>query len=289
MTEREHPLPSEPAPRRSQPDRWDIAGMANALYAETELTQRLGRPPGRRFNIALGRVRLDAWEDEQYIELQTEHSQLALGGVSPHVIPEGGVVFQTPDHETNPNVPRLWLWADGSFAFFSPSRMTETDVFVAEVRAREQERQQAATETGVLASESRPITTPSEEAPPDAPAPAPDIAQAPSGAAAAEQREQNNRVELMGNVSWQPKFREFQSGNARLQFGIAQHLEDGSTRYHTVKAFGDRARRYNGQIQKGDAVRVVGGRATERYKDKGGNEREREFVLLWGLKPLRDQ
>ena len=90
----------------------------------------------------------------------------------------------------------------------------------------------------------------------------------------------------MGNVAWEPKLREFRSGNARLQFSMAQHLEDGTTRYHLVKAFKERARRYHGQIHRGDAVHLVGGRAHEKYKDKDGNEKEREFIILWGLKPM---
>lgn len=98
------------------------------------------------------------------------------------------------------------------------------------------------------------------------------------------EREKNNKVDYTGNIAWEPKFREFQSGNTRLPFSIAIHMEDGSTEYKTVKAFGERAKRYNGQIHKGQAVRIVGGRAYETVTDKDGAEKKREFVILWGLK-----
>ena len=101
---------------------------------------------------------------------------------------------------------------------------------------------------------------------------------------AAEQREKSNRVELSGNIAYEPTFRQFKSGNQRLQFSLAIHMEDGSTQYKVVKAFRDRAAKYNGQIHKGDYVRIVGGRAYE-TTTKDGKETKRDFVILWGLKP----
>jgi hypothetical protein len=52
-----------------------------------------------------------------------------------------------------------------------------------------------------------------------------------------------------------------------------------------VKALGERARKWNGTIHRGDEVRVVGGKATEPFNTQKGETVQRTFVMAWMIKP----
>jgi len=263
MHERDN-LSSPPPDRDPARPRWDIQGMAEALRAETELVHDVYHGQGVLFHIGLSRSKLAAWQEHGYIEATTEVMQVRMADVAPPGLDDSSVIFYST---TRPG-QAVWIDHQGSITAYSAGLSPAPEHLYPERPA------------------AVPVHQPLPESTPGSVEPAPLPSASEPAAPSAEQREKNNRIELLGNVSWEPKFREFQSGNARLQFGVAQHLEDGSTRHHTVKAFGERARRYNSQIHKGDAIHLVGGRATEKSKDKDGNEREREFVILWGLKPL---
>jgi hypothetical protein len=244
---------------------WDIQGMAEALRAETEIVDDLYHGQGVLFRIGLSRSKLAAWEQHNYIEATTEVIQVRMADVGRPGIDDSGVIFYSRER------PGQAVWIDhlGTITAHSAGLSPAPEHLYPEP-------------TGSL-----PTHQPVLDAAPNAPVTAKQAGQQDAAdSTPVEQREQSNRVEIIGRVGWEPKYREFQSGNARLQFSISQQLEDGSTRWHTVKAFKERARKYRDTVHKGDAVHLVGGRATEKYNDKSGQEREREFVILWGLKPF---
>lgn len=238
--------------------------MAEALRAETEVVEDLYHGQGVLFHIGLSRSKLAAWQEHSYIEATTEVMQVRMTHVAPPGIDESGVIF----YSTTQRGQAVWIDHGGSIIAYSPGNSPAPEHLYPErpgvlpSHPPVPEPAPSSDELAPIASSSQPATEPSE------------------------QRERSNRVEIIGRVGWEPKFREFQSGNARLQFSISQQMDDGSTRWHSVKAFRERAQRYKDVIHKGDAIHLIGGRATEQYRDKNGNEREREFVILWGLKPL---
>ncbi len=272
MTERNIRQQPEQSP---QQEPWDIQGMAEALAAETELVNDPYHGQGVLFRIGLSRSKLAAWQQDGYVEAQSEAMHIRMARVErPGLDPDAVVLYS--------NEPRQVLWINRS------GNMTAHAVGLS-----------PAPEHLYPAPDSlaaRAHQPPPEQGSPGSSEPASQETSRAAGAAAgelrpegAEQREQSNRVEIIGRVGWEPKFREFQSGNARLQFSISQAMDDGSTKWHSVKAFKERARKYKDAIHKGDAVHLVGGKATEKYKDKKGQEHEREFIILWGLKPLSDK
>lgn len=87
----------------------------------------------------------------------------------------------------------------------------------------------------------------------------------------------NNRVQLIGNISAEPLFKIFDSGNKMLRFTVCttdvykaddRYIKD--TQYHTVVAWGKTAETAEKNLKMGEEI-VIDGRLTKRsYTDKNG-------------------
>jgi hypothetical protein len=86
------------------------------------------------------------------------------------------------------------------------------------------------------------------------------------------------RVELTGRLGRVPTFRTSQKGTFIAKFPLAVHLEDGSTTWHTVLAFGPRAQKLEqrvtaGELPKGREVDVIGYMHSREQQGKNGKSR----------------
>lgn len=268
MTERQIQRPEGPPPK----SRWPVDAIAQALAAETELVQDIFHGTGVRYHVGLSETIVDTWERDSYIRVRGQRDEIASSDMEPLIIDELGVQFHgTRDH-------RKWVIVnrDGqTFLHIPPSSPAE--------RYQYPEAQSAASPPEPLLPAQAATSEALSEVPDANEAPVPEGPfQAFPAPPAEEQRERANKVEVMGNIAWEPKYREFQSGNVRLSFDVAVHPEPDKTVYYHVKAFGDRARRYKDQFHRGQTVHVVGGRAYETVKVKG-KDQERMFIILWGM------
>jgi Single-strand binding protein family len=67
------------------------------------------------------------------------------------------------------------------------------------------------------------------------------------------------RVHLTGRIGYKPRFRETPNGTRVGQFALAVHEQAGQTAWHSIVAFGERAKKVEeAGFTKGDEVTVVG-------------------------------
>lgn len=91
------------------------------------------------------------------------------------------------------------------------------------------------------------------------------------------------RVKLIGRLGRNPTFRTTTNGKVVGKFPLAVHLEDGTTKWHDVLAFGDRAaalqkRMEAGELVKGNEVEVVGYEHEREYKAKDGTMKKAQEI-----------
>ena len=82
---------------------------------------------------------------------------------------------------------------------------------------------------------------------------------------------EKTRVVLVGRVGRLLTFKETTKG-LLAKFPLAEHLEDGATRWHTVTAFGPKAEMLRERLMVGQEVKVVGylHERQAKVKTKGG-------------------
>lgn len=95
--------------------------------------------------------------------------------------------------------------------------------------------------------------------------------------------EEKQRVTLAGRVGAQPSFRTSPKGQFIGQFPLAVH-EGEATTWHTVVAFGDRAKTLQETLQKGQPVEVVGYLHTKERKTRDGGSKLVEEIYATVVK-----
>ncbi|MBT2451268.1 single-stranded DNA-binding protein [Streptomyces sp. ISL-43] len=97
------------------------------------------------------------------------------------------------------------------------------------------------------------------------------------------------RVKLIGRIGRTPTVRETAGGKLIAKFPLAIHLEDGTTKWQDVLAFGDRAqalqkRAEAGELVKGNEVEVVGYAHTREYKGRDGTPKTAQEIYSVAVK-----
>jgi len=90
------------------------------------------------------------------------------------------------------------------------------------------------------------------------------------------ENEPSERVTIRGRVGRTPRFRSTQGrGMLIAQFPLAQHSEDGSTNWHTVLLFGDRAQKLKDKpIVTGQEIEIVGYPHQRTRRSREGGSRQ---------------
>lgn len=99
----------------------------------------------------------------------------------------------------------------------------------------------------------------------------------------ADAKEEAERVKLTGRIGRAPTFRTTAAGKLVGKFPLAVHLEDGTTTWRDVLAFGDRAaalqkRIEDGQLGKGHEVDVTGYTHEREYKGRDGTPKTAQEI-----------
>ncbi|MEU2869722.1 single-stranded DNA-binding protein [Streptomyces olivoreticuli] len=97
------------------------------------------------------------------------------------------------------------------------------------------------------------------------------------------------RVRLIGRLGRNPTIRETAGGKLVAKFPLAIHLEDDTTRWHDVLAFGDRAQALQkrveaGELVKGHEVEVVGYPHAREYTGRDGTPKTAQEIYLAAVK-----
>lgn len=98
-------------------------------------------------------------------------------------------------------------------------------------------------------------------------------------------KEKDKRVEFQGRLGYDPRVRVRQRDNVKIAtFHIAEHLDDGSTTWHKVRAFRSLADQIHGSLFKADLVIV---RGYEKWLPSQRNPEKRERVIYAAVIKLR--
>jgi hypothetical protein len=100
---------------------------------------------------------------------------------------------------------------------------------------------------------------------------------------------ETERVKLVGRIGRTPMVRETAGGKLVAKFPLAVHLEDGTTKWHDVLAFNDRAaalkkRLEAGELVKGNEIEVVGYLHEREYQGKDGTTKTAQEIYSVAVK-----
>ncbi|MFD9030116.1 single-stranded DNA-binding protein [Streptomyces sp. NPDC059567] len=97
------------------------------------------------------------------------------------------------------------------------------------------------------------------------------------------------RVKLVGRLGRTPTVRETATGKLVAKFPLAVHLDDGTTKWHDVLAFNDRAaalkkRMEAGELVKGNEIEVVGYLHDREYQGRDGTTKTAQEIYSVAVK-----
>lgn len=109
-----------------------------------------------------------------------------------------------------------------------------------------------------------------------------------SSAAEAPNRIEQERITLLGRVGTEPRFRTTKNDVLVCNFPLAVHDEAGSTTWHDIVAFNERAVKLQDSLHKGQEVEVVGYVHRQTVKGKGGQPKEKREVWAAVVKKSKE-
>ncbi|MEV5879856.1 single-stranded DNA-binding protein [Streptomyces sp. NPDC052101] len=94
---------------------------------------------------------------------------------------------------------------------------------------------------------------------------------------------ERQRVKLVGRLGRTPTVRETAAGKLVGKFPLAVHLDDGTTKWHNIVAFGERAaalktRTEAGELVKGNEIEVVGYLHEREYQGRDGTTKTAQEI-----------
>ncbi|WP_328549662.1 single-stranded DNA-binding protein [Streptomyces sp. NBC_00366] len=94
---------------------------------------------------------------------------------------------------------------------------------------------------------------------------------------------ERQRVKLVGRLGRTPTVRETAGGKLVGKFPLAVHLDDGTTKWHNIVAFGERAaaiktRTEAGELVKGNEIEVVGYLHEREYQGRDGTTKTAQEI-----------
>jgi hypothetical protein len=96
-------------------------------------------------------------------------------------------------------------------------------------------------------------------------------------------KDTKERVVVTGRVGRVPSIKTIKTG-LTAKFPVAEHLPDGSTKWHTITAFGKTAEAIRGSLTKGEMISVAGYPHEREVSGRAGQTRTVTEIYLAGLK-----
>lgn len=102
---------------------------------------------------------------------------------------------------------------------------------------------------------------------------------------AVEEEEAQQRLTITGRLGRNPHFRTTRNGALIASFPVAVLEDDGSTTWHRVIAFRERAEKLHDALQSGDRVEVIGYLHQRERQTRDGLSRTVEELYVAVIKP----
>jgi hypothetical protein len=306
-----------------QPKQFDETAVAKALRADSSKLADPAFGEGWHFQVNGSRspLSLDTFPESGVSRITTKGARIELfGGMLPQVEDEGIVFLQKDsDHEhstvslsPNGSLTMGYQVDAGPVSVLGlPDNLEDTEQINAEHQAAQQPGE-TAPEDGppAVVPTQKPPEKPADEAPnrtagafPDVrpmiqrvgtaePAKTAEVAtpQEAQGTPDTEAGEaERQRVKLVGRLGRTPSVRETATGKLVGKFPLAVHLEDGTTQWHNILAFGDRAaalrtRMESGELVKGNEIEVVGYLHEREYQGRDGTTKTAQEIYSVAVK-----
>lgn len=287
MTERDGDRPPEPPPSDAS---WDGATLSEALGVSLEACVDLTHGPGLRFRLGKQSLTVELFPATRVARFSTADLQLALFRQEPPSLAPEGLVFALPGHPANRFLSlspagELLLMVSPDVTSASEDSATpprgaspgigETTPTISQDTQSPVRGHQTSQDASISASD--PTTTdPDTET---SARPRPTTPHDASQTLPPEPREGQPRVAFTGRLARDPRTKETRSGTPVMEFAVGVPVEgQEKPEWRDVAIFGDRARKLEGALKRGDAVEVVAYVHERARTAKDGTTRiEREY------------
>ncbi|WP_405626157.1 single-stranded DNA-binding protein [Streptomyces sp. NBC_00016] len=292
---------------RARP-KFDNAAVAKALGTEAFPVTDPAYGEGQHFQVRSNGtfLSLDTFPERGVSRITTKGARIELFGDMLPRVEDEGIVFlrKDSDHEHS----SMALHPDGGLTFGyqvdagpvpvgglpqdledteqiitrheavqAPAEQDETPVTAQGAKPPEKPRQEPSRALGAFPDVRPMIQQVQAEATPEPVKPTEGAPQKEQGAKeeAEASEAERQRVKLVGRLGRTPTVRETANGKLVGKFPLAVHLDDGTTRWHNILAFGERAaalktRAEAGELVKGNEIEVVGYLHEREYQGKDG-------------------
>ncbi len=271
---------------------FDGQAIGDALRTRPATVRDVAYGEGQLFSAGHGAARLEVFPRSGVTRLTAQDMCVELFGNAIAAVSQTGVEF----HRSQPGQEASLTVIPGGGVVFTFVAGAERTSPASPPPAEEPDQAgQTPQRTALVPQTTRnpaPDTTnsqgqpPADEAlsvPPPAAEPSPAPTRPANPAAAGAEPKQAPRVQLSGQLGRNPNFRTTTTGTLVGRFPLAEHHEDGTTRWHTVLAFGDRAKQLQqrtqaGELAQGQQVDVIGYLHTTTRPGKDGRVRTEQAV-----------
>lgn len=271
--------------RAPTPPPGNSVAVSETLHATAYPTTDLAFGTGQRYDLASGHLSLEVFPEHQLTRITTPTSRLELfNAPTPQVI-DGNVVFC---RETGHDDTTVHVSPQGTVVFgYVASPTAPEQPATAPEQAQEPPRTTPADNDPLTADPAPPPASgpdggphrrpgPDSSPPDTSPAAGPDAAPT-CGPRTADTptKEQQPRLQLTGRLGRDPSFRTSPRGTLVGRFPLAVHTEDGTTTWHAILAFGERAKQLQhrtetGELAKGQEVNLIGYQHTRAQPTREG-------------------
>ncbi len=264
-------MPSPEQESAQQTNRWDIDAAVGALNADQQRVEDFFAGVGFRLNIPKtsanppGQLDLfpDAFADAGLARFKTQSFQMDMRVTSFHVEARHLTIECSGEDELVVLAFKPW----GTVTFSVDVGRQDKEIGSSEA-------------AGGPSPKERPDETKSETAP-GAEDAAPEQAPGEAG-------EEHPRLNLVGRVGASPAFRTTPKGTLLARFPLAVHDEEGKTTWRTILAFGDRAEKLKGSLNKGQVVEVIGYLHTREMQKRDGSKKTVEEIYAVAVRSPRN-
>ncbi|WP_330286323.1 single-stranded DNA-binding protein [Streptomyces sp. NBC_00576] len=293
---------------------FDTQAVAKALGTQAQAVTDPAYGEGQHFQVRSNGtfLSLDTFPERGVSRITTKGARIELfGDMLPHVEDEG-IVFMQKDQEHEHSTATIHPDGGLTFGYQVDAGPVAVDGLPQDMEDTEQiiTRHEA---VQAPAEEDSPPVTVQGAKPPEKPGPEPSralgalpdvrpmiqqIESTPEPAKPTEgapQQEQDakeeseageaerQRVKLVGRLGRTPTVRETAGGKLVGKFPLAVHLDDGTTKWHNIVAFGERAaalktRTEAGELVKGNEIEVVGYLHEREYQGRDGTTKTAQEI-----------
>jgi len=264
---------------------WDIRGISESLHAETEVAKSPAEGDGVRFLVGLSQLTLELFPQTGHARIITPDFLIEAYRVRPASLGQGDLILEGGDTSTGRRF--LWLDSSGQVSLFAPPSSELGNPAEQKIAAIIKQHNASEGETPSpppLQEAQNKLTRPSGPVTQDGQLETVSEAISSPNGQAAEAKEKKEYIKLSGRVGRKPVFWTTRNGVAIAKFPLGVHFEDGSTQWHTIKAWRALAEKAR-ELDKGQLASVNGYIDYETRRGDDGKIRREKMVRAAMISP----